>query len=554
MAYLYLNFEENLQSGSKNWDDFYTESLLVQYEKLKIKLGGLAPETLQGFIQSALAPQMQNTFHMSAPGFDRRIKVNKRGKQCIYNIVIRPAHGFYSDYVLPKKYDLILIGDLTFDSVTAVTIKGIELIDADVQKFGEKEVVCTALCAFTKKAISNRSTGNSFQVPDYGDRVDLHDAVLTNDFINELCTKCYPVPHPGQAIRTLEEWKKYLSFRKYYLAKQSERSEEIDGVAVCDAYILTKEAYRRNRDRLSVFLMDGVTEFGKGEQVIINREESGAESFPLIRVDIRKNRKTVLSDTIGKGGKGKPRFEVQLWRYTNEAMGLSAMPPNYDENGNIPKGYRFYQYLLGERYLFTYVDEEPDCSALEQQYEKAKKEKFAQIDGKYAAVIATDLDRYMASIAPDLEKKYQRLYADYEQELASMLEREIAENTDKDIQRKYEQDVIAPVRANYERRRIELEKKLKGCKDDRSDGADGLRKAIMHAQTDFDKQLSEAQQKTPISSYYIARNQRRKEEKKRVLPYPSRRKSIESEKRGRTIWSGNISHLSPRNKRARKKY
>ena len=73
-----------------------------------------------------------------------------------------------------------------------------------------------------------------------------------------------------------------------------------------------------------------------------------------------------------KGGKGKPRFEVQLRRYTNEAMGLSAAPPNYDENGNIPKGYRFYQYPLGERYLFTYVYEEPDCSALEQQYEKAR--------------------------------------------------------------------------------------------------------------------------------------------------------------------------------------
>ena len=35
MAYLYLNFEENLQSGSKNWDDFCTESLQAQYEKLK---------------------------------------------------------------------------------------------------------------------------------------------------------------------------------------------------------------------------------------------------------------------------------------------------------------------------------------------------------------------------------------------------------------------------------------------------------------------------------------------------------------------------------------
>ena len=514
---MYLNFEENLQSGSKNWDDFYTESLQAQYEKLKTKLGSLAPETLQGFIQSALAPQMQNTFHISVPGFDRRIKENKRGRQCIYNIVIRLAHNCYIDYVIPEKYDLILVGDLAFESVTAVTIKGIDLIDADVQKFGEKEIECTALCAFTKKTVRNRNTGLTFEAPDYGDYVDLHNAVLTNDFINELCTKCYPVPRPKQAIRTLEEWGKYISFRKYYLAKQSERCEEIDGVTVCDAYILTKEAYRRNRDRLSVFLLDGVTDFGKGEQVIINREESGAESFPLIRVDIRKNRKTVLSDTIGKGGKEKPRFEVQLRRYTNEAMGLSDVQPNYDENGNIPKGYRFYQYLLGERYLFTYVDEEPDCSALEQQYEKAIKEKFAQIDGKYAVRIASDLDRYMASIAPDLEKKYQRLYADYEQELASMLEREIAENTDKDIQRKYEQDVIAPVRANYERRRIELEKKLKGCKNDRSDEADGLRKAILFARADFDKQLLEVQRRTPISSYYVARNQQLQEEKKKSL-------------------------------------
>lgn len=517
MAYLYLNFEDNLQSGSKNWDDFYTESLQAQYEKLKTKLGGLAPETLQGFIQSALAPQMQNTFHISVPGFDRRIKENKRGRQCIHNIVIRLAYNRYIDYIVSKKYDLILIGDLTFDSVTAVTIKGIELIDADMQKFGEKEVVCTALCAFTKKTVRNRNTGLTFEAPDYGDYVDLHNAVLTNDFINELCTKCYPVPRPKQAIRTLEEWGKYISFRKYYLAKQSERSEEIDGVTVCDAYILTQEAYRRNRDRLSAFLLNGIADFEKGEQVIINKEESGAESFPLIRVDIRKNRKTVLSDTIGKGGKGKPRFEVQLRRYTNEAMGLSAMPPNYDENGNIPKGYRFYQYLLGERYLFTYVDEEPDCSSLEQQYEKAIKEKFAQIDGKYAVMIASDLNRYMTSVAPDLEKKYQSLYEHYEQELTATLERDIVENIDKEIQRKYEQEVVAPIRANYERRRTELEKQLKRCKDDRSDEAEGLRKVILQARADFDKQLLEVQRRTPISSYYVARNQQRKEEKKKSL-------------------------------------
>lgn len=51
MAYLYLNFAENLQSGSKNWDDFYTESLSDQYKNLKKKLGSVAPDTLQAFIQ-----------------------------------------------------------------------------------------------------------------------------------------------------------------------------------------------------------------------------------------------------------------------------------------------------------------------------------------------------------------------------------------------------------------------------------------------------------------------------------------------------------------------
>ena len=459
MAYLYLNFADNMQSGSKSWDDFYTEPLPKQYEKIKKKLGGLAPATLQGFLQSALALQVQRTYYISVPGFDRRIKTNRWGKQCINNIVIRPAHDFYADFVLPRNFDLILIGDLTFDSVTAVTVKGIELIDTDVVKFGEKTVVCNALCAFTTKTVLNRNTGRSFQVPDYGDHVELHEAVLTNDFINMLCTGCYPVPHPEQAIWTLEEWRKYISFRKYYLKKQSERCEGINSVAACDSYILTKEVFRRNSDRLSAFLLDDIAEFGKGEQVILSREESGAESFPLIRVEIRKNRKTVLSDTVGKSGKGKPKFEVHLRRYTNEAMGLSSSQPNYDENGNVPKGDRFEQYLLGERYLFTHIDEEPDCSALERECEKAIEEKCAQIDNKYASIIAAELDRYMTSIAPELDANYQKLFVEYERDLAASLERDIAENNDREVRDRYEREILAPVRKAVDAERAELEKK-----------------------------------------------------------------------------------------------
>lgn len=517
MAYLYLNFADNMQSGSKSWDDFYTEPLPKQYEKIKKKLGGLAPATLQGFLQSALALQVQRTYYISVPGFDRRIKTNRWGKQCINNIVIRPAHDFYADFVLPRNFDLILIGDLTFDSVTAVTVKGIELIDTNIVKFGEKEVVCNALCAFTTKTILNRNTGRSFQAPDYGDHVDLHDAVLTNDFIKMLCTGCYPVLHPEQAIWALEEWQKYISFRKYYLKKQSERCEGINDVAVCDSYILTKEAFRRNSDRLSALLLDDIAEFGKGEQVILSREESGAESFPLIRAEIRKNRKTVLSDTVGKSGKGKPKFEVHLRRYTNEAMGLSSSQPSYDENGNVPKGYRFEQYLLGERYLFTYIDQEPDCSALERKYERSIIEKQTQIDNKYASIIASELERYMESVAPKLDEKYQKLFAEYERDLAASLERDIAENNDREVRESYEREIIAPIRRAVEAEHAELQKKLKNLKDEQSDEAEALREKINSCAVHLEELLSAVQKQTPVSSYYIARNQRRLEEKKKSL-------------------------------------
>lgn len=43
MAYLYLNFLDNLEKGSRSWDDFYTTSLTEQYDLLKRKLDDMLP-------------------------------------------------------------------------------------------------------------------------------------------------------------------------------------------------------------------------------------------------------------------------------------------------------------------------------------------------------------------------------------------------------------------------------------------------------------------------------------------------------------------------------
>lgn len=53
MAYLYLNFLDNLEKGSRSWDDFYTTSLTEQYEVITRKLGTNINETLQQFISIA---------------------------------------------------------------------------------------------------------------------------------------------------------------------------------------------------------------------------------------------------------------------------------------------------------------------------------------------------------------------------------------------------------------------------------------------------------------------------------------------------------------------
>lgn len=436
MSYLYLNFVDNLDMGlgDKAWgrNDFFTQSLTDQYEMLKRKLGGYAPETLQELI-GYIFPTTTKYYNISLPSFDRTPEENKRGNKVLRNIVIRPEADEYTKGVLPSTYDLIIIGDVTFGNVIDVTVKGIELIDSKIAKFGEKRVACVAACAFAKKTFV--SQGRTITVADYGVR-EIHNAVLTNDFVNEIATQLYPVPNPTEAIRTLAKWQRYVDFRRYYLGKQSERSEEITDVTVCNAYMITKEAYRRNEEAFSALLLDGIKEFGKGEQVVLSKEVAGAEGFPLICVTIEKNRKAVLSDTMGRNG--KPKFEVRLNRYTRDAMGLSPTPPKSDEKGNI-RGLR--SYLLGERYLFAHVDIEPELTALDKKFEKELASEYSAIESRYNGIISTELDRYMNGITAGILAKYERQLTDYKKELAEKLDQDVKNDTDREVSKAYQSEI-----------------------------------------------------------------------------------------------------------------
>ncbi|MCM1440890.1 MAG: AAA family ATPase, partial [Roseburia sp.] len=521
-AYLYLNFMDNLERGSRSWDDFYTTSLNEQYEALKPRLGYYAAETLQEFIASAF-PVTDKYYYVSLPGFDRRMKENRRGLQCIYNVVIRPEKDATLSYRLPRNYDLIIIGDVTFGKVIDITVKGIELIDVNVAKFGEKKVYCTAACAFINKSFV--ANGRSITVPDYGVR-EMHSPVLTNDFVNALCTELYPVPNPQKALAIFDKWQKYIKFRRYYLGKQSERCEQAENVTVCNSFMITKDVYRRNEESYSELLLDGITQFAKGEQIILAKEVGGAVSFPLIRIDIERNRKAILSDTLGRGGKGKPKYEVWLNRYTKDSMGLSTTPPRYDENGDLPKGVRFFQYALGDRYLFAYADIEPDCSALEKKYEKDLAAAHEEIDSKYLGIIAAEIAKFADSQATILRAQNDKKFADYESELESTLELDVIENKDKEVKREYESEIskkIAVLEEEYKKQvkvidaEIEKIKKDKTEKEHKKSALSEFeeKKRILKEKFEIDK--AQVRQLVSLRPFYVSRNNRLIENKRKSL-------------------------------------
>lgn len=525
MAYLYLNFLENLNQGSKSWDDFYTTSLNEQFEMIKRKLS-LSVNSVQEFLEYAFPTQASKNYYISMPSFDRRVKQNRRGRDVIYNIVIRPEKDYLLNSIIPSRFDLIIIGDVTFGKVIDVTVKGIEVIDSNVAKFGEIKVLCNVAVALSDISFTNRE-GRTITVPDYGTR-DLQNAVLTHDFVDRLCNdkSLYPVPNPEVAISTFEKWQKYINFRKYYLGKLSERCEEINNVSVCDSYMVTKEVYRRNEDTFSEYLLDDISEFARGEQIILSKNVNGSESFPLVRVDIEKKRKEILSETIGKSGKGKSKYEVSLQRYTKDAMGLSTNPPAYDENGNIPKGFRFTQYLLGERYLLSHVDIEPDCSELERKFDMDCKAAFNEIDTRYSSIILNDLKNFMSVQQPIVKNQYDTKLQQFFNELRDNLENDVAENKDREIRREYDtlvKNAVSPFDAEIKRAKVSFEEDIKKIK--RKDLKDKQEeKEIESIKIQLEKAIAELEKKKDaavanisLKKLYIIRNNKLTDNKEKSL-------------------------------------
>lgn len=122
---------------------------------------------------------------------------------------------------------------------------------------------------------------------------------------------------------------------------------------------------------------------------------------------------------------------------------------------------------MGERYLFAFVDIEPDCSALERGFEKDCSNENNQIDHKYAGIINSALKSFIVGQTESLSAFYDKKVEEYRQELTANLKWEVAENKDKGVEREYEAEVarrIAPIKAEYKKQENEINDQIKRMK------------------------------------------------------------------------------------------
>ncbi len=499
MDYIYLDFTQNLTSGSRNRNDIYQESIEEQFEKIRMKLmlyGRNDISDLSEFV-SICFPMIKSTYYVSLPSFVRHVERSEsyRGADCIYNMVLRPQKSGLVVSIIPKELDVILVGDLVFrNELISFVVKGLDLIDENVEKFGELPIECAAACAITR---------NNRNLPDYGIvGRDLYKSFLTRDIVLSLCEKVYPIEHPEKAIEVFEKWTKYIEFRKYFLMVQSRRNECMERVTFQKAYAVSVQDYRKNEDIYAEHLLDGNKNFIKKDQVLLDETDEDAVEFPLIKVEIIRNL-AEINKCMTKNKKIS-NYERELRRFTRVQVALSKNNLGAGDNFEITDGLIY----LGERVAFETEDVEPECDDIIDCYDHKLLQREKQIDEEYREKIQDLVNDYREKEDVKLEDECVQAISTYFDSLDRNFESDIENNTDKNIEKRFNSKV-KEIKAKYEKQRKKVDKKYKNNKKGKEEAEHeeeyrSKLEALDIAQTQEIEEI-------PLRQWYVERNNKLKE-------------------------------------------
>ena len=497
VEYLYIDFTQYLKSGSRNRNDVYLEPLEDQFEKVRRKLvlhGKNDITDLSKFV-SLCFPLIKSAYYVSLPSFERAIETFSQYGQtfeCIYNMVIRPEKSGIVSSVLPKELDVVLVGDLVFkNNIISFVVKGLDLIDENVEKFGELRIESAAACAITK---------NDRNLPDYGlDSRDLYKPFLTRDTVLSLCENVYPIDNPEKAIAVFEEWKKYVDFRKYFLDVQSQRNENINNVCYINSYSISRTEYRKNEETYVNHLLDGNKNFIQKDYVLLDEDTEGAAVFPLIKVEISKN----LADINKSLARDKKisNYERELRRFSRTQVALSQNNPC----NNLSVGNNEIFLYLGDRVAFEAIDIAPNCDDIISFFEEKLSRNNSFVDEKYRGIIKEVISEYRKNEDKRLEDQMQKIIDEYFASLDHNYAADVENNTDKNIAKRYSARV-KEIKVKYDKQKLQLKKNNKK----KNNNIEDVKQQFLH---EMDKLiLSEKDEiaNIPLSQWYFDRNEKLK--------------------------------------------
>ena len=381
--------------GSQNWDDYFSTSLVEQYSNIYRKMGNTQKATIENFkefMNQCFNPYKTNIYHFSMPAFDRRAECDKKGNYIYRNVVIRPEKDSLIKRFLPDGQDVIIIGDIKCLKNNLFVVKGIELIDEISEEESEISVQCNCSVAYELRILPN-----GIRVPNFGVNIDEYSAnnILINDFIYKLVYGPFYVRQYKKVLQTYEEWKDYILFRKQYLEAQSEKCIRFNKCEILNTFIIPRNVYRLNEERYSGLLLN--KELVRDDQIVITENVDGAESFPLVSIEVDFNKKEIYSAMTEKDR--KPKEELLLNRFTRQDISLTAQEPSNNQTG-------IKSIQLDERYKIFAEDILPNTDKYEKEFENDYLNDKAKVETQYNNIINDEVHEYLddLSLQLDLEK------------------------------------------------------------------------------------------------------------------------------------------------------
>lgn len=484
MEYIFISFCEHLNKGLGSNNDFYNVSLTEQYKLIKKRIPkNRQCSTFKDFIETCFPSGMSKYYYFSCPNFLReKHKSGDNKPSFLNNVVLRPEITNRMKQVLPDNQNIILIGDIyESNKLKMLIVKGIQLIDSSMSS-PKDMVACKPVCnSFERKvwAIKN---------------VDYNDTFFTPNKVDELIRTCFTVSHPEEVRKTYEDWNKYIEFRNYYLREQSKRNFKLDRAEYVKAYAVNRKEYLKHSSVYDEYLLDGLK---TSDMIVLTNQVENAEAFPLIRLDIERNKKKFDGAKINKHGKLVNEEERRIYSLARDNVFITALDPKHQSEPVDKNNQNVFLtkllndgYTLGDRFKIIHDVIKPNehLEKIARKHVSELDSSYRIIDTKYEKQIRNELEEKVIEYKKANENSIKTKLALREHKLASMLDKECQDNADSSILEK-----IKIEKTGIKHR---LEKEIKKLKDESNDD---YKKRI-------NESIKEAYKKIDIKSYYIARN------------------------------------------------